>query len=497
MAKSEEALPESVATWLRGPRGHVIGGEIRSSISGATMEVENPATGEVIATVARADAQDIDTAVRIARETFDQRVWRGMQVDQRARVMWQLGDLLDGHAEEVGTIQTLENGMPISFAIRSIRGAGSWMRSFAGFIKNVGGRAYGESISTPGNWHAYTRKEPVGVAGLITPWNGPLSTLVIKAAPALAAGCSIVAKPSELTPLACLRLGELALEAGLPAGVFNIVPGFGPDAGQALAEHPLVSKISFTGSTAVGKHLVRTAADDLKRVTLELGGKSPCIIFDDADLDIAIPGAAMAIFMNSGQACIAGSRLFVQDAVFDKVVAGIVAFADKLTLGNGLTPDVDLGPLISSKQRERVAAYIDSGREEGAEVVAGGVPVEGPGYFLRPTVFVNTRPDMKIIREEIFGPVLSITRFRDIDELPALANATEYGLAAGIYTTDVRKVHRVAALIEAGSVYVNCYSMFDAVMPFGGYKQSGWGRELGEEGMSAFLESKSVYVNLN
>jgi acyl-CoA reductase-like NAD-dependent aldehyde dehydrogenase len=497
MAKSEEALPESVATWLRGPRGHVIGGEIRSSISGATMEVENPATGEVIATVARADAQDIDTAVRIARETFDQRVWRGMQVDQRARVMWQLGDLLDGHAEEVGTIQTLENGMPISFAIRSIRGAGSWMRSFAGFIKNVGGRAYGESISAPGNWHAYTRKEPVGVAGLITPWNGPLSTLVIKAAPALAAGCSIVAKPSELTPLACLRLGELALEAGLPAGVFNIVPGFGPDAGQALAEHPLVSKISFTGSTAVGKHLVRTAADDLKRVTLELGGKSPCIIFDDADLDIAIPGAAMAIFMNSGQACIAGSRLFVQDAVFDKVVAGIVAFADKLTLGNGLTPDVDLGPLISSKQRERVAAYIDSGREEGAEVVAGGVPVEGPGYFLRPTVFVNTRPDMKIIREEIFGPVLSITRFRDIDELPALANATEYGLAAGIYTTDVRKVHRVAALIEAGSVYVNCYSMFDAVMPFGGYKQSGWGRELGEEGMSAFLESKSVYVNLN
>lgn len=482
---------------LSTPKHLFIDGKHVPAQSGRTIDVIDPATEKLVAQVAEGGAADIDVAVGAARRSFDRGSWRKMAADQRTKILWRFGELLEENIEELAHLQTLENGMPLANARRSTLGAASWLRTYAGAIKRIGGRAYSSAISAPGDWHAYTRREAIGVVGLIMPWNGPLSTLVIKAAPALAAGCSCVAKPSELTPLACLKAAELAVAAGLPEGVLNMVPGYGQEAGKALASHPGVNKISFTGSTAVGKELVRLSAGNLKRVTLELGGKSPCVVFADADLDIAIPGAAMAIFSNTGQVCIAGSRLFVESKVFDRVVEGIADHARRLNVGNGLEAGTDLGPLISRKQRERVTSYIESGRAEGAEVVAGGRIKDGPGFFVEPTVFTGTNPQMRMIREEIFGPVLSATPFNDIAEVPALANATNYGLAAGIYTTDVNKVHRLAASIEAGNVYVNCYSMFDAAMPFGGFKESGWGRELGEEGLDAYLETKSVFVKLS
>jgi acyl-CoA reductase-like NAD-dependent aldehyde dehydrogenase len=488
---------EDQRRWLAQDRLLLIDGEFKSATTGQWLDVINPATAEPLARVARAGVEDIDVAVAAARRSFDKGSWRLMSPDQRSRILWRLSELMEQHHAGLAWLLTSENGMAFPIAKRSVLGAASWMRAFAGQTKRVGGRAYGESISAPGEWHAYTRKEPIGVVGLITPWNGPLGTLVIKLAPALVAGCSVVAKPSELTPLTCLRFAELAHEAGLPPGVLNMVPGLGLDAGARLCAHDDVNKVSFTGSTAVGKELVRASAGNLKRLTLELGGKSPCIVFDDADMDLAIPGAAMAIFANSGQACIAGSRLFVQRKSFDKVVEGVTAFAHKLKVGNGFADGVDLGPLISARQQERVLSYIDSGISEGAEVLTGGGKGDGPGFFVQPTVMANTRPEMKMVREEIFGPVLSVSPFDGMEDIPGLANSAEYGLASGIYTRDVNKVHRLAAKLEAGSVYVNCYSMFDAVMPFGGYKQSGWGRELGEEGLDAFLETKSVYVRLS
>jgi acyl-CoA reductase-like NAD-dependent aldehyde dehydrogenase len=493
--KGDDPVAEA-KSWLSQRRLLLIDGKHVVSQTDRWMDVLNPATGALLARVAQAGAEDIDLAVDAARRSFESRAWRGMPVDQRVKIIWRFSELMEAHAGELAYLQTSENGMPLAVATRSVLGAAGWMRSFAGLPKRLGGRAYGESISAPGEWHAYTRKEPVGVVGLITPWNGPISTLVIKLAPALVAGCSVVAKPSELTPLGCLRLAELALEAGLPPGVLNMVPGYGTDAGARLCAHEGVNKVSFTGSTAVGRELVRLSAGNLKRLTLELGGKSPCIVFDDADMDLAIPGAAMAIFANTGQACIAGSRLFVQRKSFDKVVSGIVDVARKLRMGDGMESGVDLGPLISEKQRQRVLDYVESGVSEGAEIATGGAAIDGKGYFVQPTVMVNTRPEMKMVREEIFGPVLCAMPFDDLDEIPALANSMEYGLAAGVYSRDVNKVHKLASRLEAGSVYVNCYSMFDAVMPFGGYKQSGWGRELGDEGLEAYLETKSVYMRL-
>jgi acyl-CoA reductase-like NAD-dependent aldehyde dehydrogenase len=493
---SETISLADVRRGLTGTQSLLVNGRRVSSRSGRTIDIVNPATEETFARVSEGGASDVDMAVAAARASFESASWRGMPADQRTRILWRIGELIEQRVEEMAYLQTLENGMPFTVAKRSVLGAAGWLRAFSGVIKRIGGRAHSSSISAPGEWHAYTRREPVGVVGLITPWNGPLSTLVIKAAPALAAGCSCVAKPSELTPLTSLKLGELALEAGLPPGVLNVVPGYGHDAGKALAAHPLVSKISFTGSTAVGKELVRLSAGNLKRVTLELGGKSPCVVFADADMDIAIPGAAMAIFANSGQACIAGSRLFVEARVFDRVVSGIAEIARSLKVGDGLEPDTQLGPLISQKQRDRVTKYIESGRAEGAELVAGGHSRPGRGFFVEPTVFTRTRPDMLMVREEIFGPVLSASPFDDLDQLPALVNATQYALAAGIYTTNVNHAHRLASRMEAGSVYINCYSMFDACMPFGGFKESGWGRELGEEGLDAYLESKSVWLKL-
>jgi acyl-CoA reductase-like NAD-dependent aldehyde dehydrogenase len=475
----------------------IIDGRKVPARSGKFFEVLNPATEEVIATVAEAGAADIDLAVQAARRSFDNGLWRSLPAGERARIMFRYADLVQEHAEELALLETLNNGMPLGFAHYSVGLGADWMRWYGGAVTRVYGKANASSLSVPGEFLAYTRREPIGVVGLITPWNRPIGTFFIKVAPALAAGCSCVVKPSEITPLTALRLGEIALEAGIPAGVLNIVPGFGADAGAAIGNHPDINKVSFTGSTLVGKELVRASAGNLKRVTLELGGKSPCVVFDDADMDIAIPGAAMAIAANTGQVCFAGSRLFVQRKSFDKVVAGIGEFLQGLKIGNGLDADTVLGPVVSAKQRDRVNSYIQAGIDEGAEMVTGAHSFDGKGYFVAPTLFANTRPNMKIVQEEIFGPVLVASPFDELEDVIPNANATNYGLGGGIYTTNINTAHKLAARIDTGNVWINCYSMMDASMPFGGFKESGWGRELSEEGLSSYLESKSVWVKLH
>jgi len=480
--------------FLAEPRRMLIGDQWVTARSGETIEVQNPATAETIGHIPAGHREDIDLAVAAARTSFKARVWRGLPGEQRAAILWKLADLLDANIDELARLETLDNGMPQSFARAAVGAATNGMRYYAGMCTKLYGRTV--NMGADLEFHAYSVSEPVGVVGLITPWNGPLATLCIKLAPALAAGCSVVIKPAELTSLTALRLGELVLDAGIPSGVVNIVTGYGHIAGAALCEHMDVDKISFTGSTAVGKSIVTAAAGNLKRLSLELGGKSPVFIFDDADLDEAIPAAAMGIFRNAGQVCFAGSRLYVQPKVHDKVVAGIEAFAKKLVLGDGFEAGTQMGPLISEKQRGRVLTYIESGLAQGAELVTGGKTRGDKGWFVEPTLFAGATPDMRIVREEIFGPVLSVQRFDDLDDMARLANETPYGLGSGVYTTDVRKVHKAARLIEAGMVWVNCYGRTDKSLPFGGFKQSGWGRENGPEGIDAFLEKKSVYVKL-
>jgi acyl-CoA reductase-like NAD-dependent aldehyde dehydrogenase len=488
--------PEAPA-FLQGTKLLLIDGKHVAAQSGKSFDVINPATEEVIATVAEGGAADVDLAVAAARRSFESGAWRCRPASERARVMLRFAELVEQNVDELSLLETMNNGMPRAFARSSVHGGATWLRWFAGSVTRIYGQTASSAVSAPGEFHVYTRKEPIGVVGLITPWNGPIGTFFIKVAPALASGCSIVQKPSEITPLTALRLGELALEAGVPAGVLNVVPGFGADAGAAMANHPGINKISFTGSTAIGKELVRASAGNLKRVTLELGGKSPCVVFDDADMDIAIPGAAMAIAANTGQVCFAGSRLFVQRKSFDKVVTGIGQVLQSLKVGNGLEEDTVLGPVVSAKQRDRVTGYIETGLSEGAEIVSGGQPIDGKGFFVSPTLFANVHAGMKIVQEEIFGPVLVATPFDDLEEVPALANATNYGLGGGIYTTNINTAHKLAARIETGNVWINCYSMLDAAMPFGGYKESGWGRELSAEGLDAYLETKSVWVKLS
>lgn len=487
---------QKAADFLTGTKLLLIDGKSVPAQSGETFEVVNPATEEVIGTVAKAGAADIDAAVRAARRSFDHGTWRFMPAPQRAAIMRRWADLLEENLEEIATLESMNNGMPVFMSRSGVAGCANTLRWSASSVQRIFGKSVAESLSVPGEVLAYTRREPVGVVGLITPWNGPLSTMFIKSSPALAAGCSVVHKPSEVTPLSALRVAELGLEAGLPAGVMNVVPGFGADAGQAIADHPDINKISFTGSTAVGKQLVRASAGNLKRVTLELGGKSPCVVFDDADMDIAIPGAAMAIMANCGQVCFAGSRLFVQRKSFDKVLDGISSFIQTLKQGDPLDVETRLGPVVSATQKRRVMDYIDIGRAEGAEVILGDRPVPEKGYFVSPTIFAYTDPGIRIVREEIFGPVLTACMFDDIDDLVPLANGTNYGLGGGIFTTNINTAHRLAARISTGNLWVNCYGLLDVTMPFGGVKESGWGREHGDEGLDAFLETKSVYVKL-
>ena len=491
MGTDERMLPDTL------PRDGrlLIGSDWTEARSGQRLEVENPATGAVFATIARGGAEDVDAAVAAARESYETGSWRNLSAVQRERIMWTLSDLLWRERQELSRIETLDNGMPNGMALRAIERAIDGFRYYAGMCTKIAGRTVDIS-GQRAQFHAYSLAEPVGVAALIVPWNSPLSAALNKVGPALAAGCSTVLKPAEQTSLTALRLGALALEAGVPPAVLNIVTGTGPEVGAALGAHPDVDKVSFTGSTAVGKELVRAAAGNLKRLSLELGGKSPVFIFPDADMRTAVPRAAAATFANAGQICYAGTRLYVHDSCYDQVVEGISKIAEDTRLGDGFEKDTQMGPLVSARQADRVMSYIDGARSAGNAPVAGGKRLDRPGYFVAPTVFSEPDPQGPLVREEIFGPVVAAMRFRDVEEAASLANDSRYGLGAGIFTENLSTAHRMAALIRTGNVWVNFYGGSDKALPFGGYRESGWGREGGPEGLDAFLEHKSVYMRL-
>ena len=492
--------PDDTATQFISKKHRIlINGKWVESASGKTFPSYNPATGEVLAQVAEGDREDINRAVSAARTAFESGPWSQMTASQRGRLIWKLADLIEENLEQFAEIESLDNGKPLKVArVADVPLAVDLFRYMAGWATKIEGNTIPISVPyTPGaKYLAYTLREPVGVVGQIIPWNFPLLMAAWKLGPALATGCTIVLKPAEQTPLSALRLGELLEEAGFPEGVVNIVPGYGETAGAALAAHPDVDKVAFTGSTEVGKLILQAAAGNLKKVSLELGGKSPNVVFSDVDLDSAIAGSASAIFFNHGQCCCAGSRLFVEDKIFDKVVDGVASKAEKIRVGSGLEPDTDMGPLVSEEQLKRVCGYLESGFSEGAKAVVGGSRHGDKGYFVKPTVLINTNDDMKVVREEIFGPVVTAIPFRDSDELVKKANNSEYGLAAGVWTRDIQKAHRVASQMRAGTVWINCYNIFDAALPFGGYKQSGWGREMGHEVLEQYTEVKSVCTPL-
>jgi len=492
-------ISAGLAAWLARPKQNLIDGKWVPSVSGRTFEVFNPANDSVIANVAEGQAEDINRAVRAARRAFDG-PWRRMTASDRGRLVWKIGDLILQHADELAELESIDNGKPRGVArVADVPLAADLFHYMAGWSTKIEGNTIPISVVyAPGaNFHAFTLREPVGVVGQIIPWNFPLLMAAWKLGPALATGNCVVLKPAEQTPLSALRLGELMMEAGLPEGVVNIVSGFGETAGAALAAHNDVDKVAFTGSTEVGKLIVKAAAGNLKKVSLELGGKSPNIVFkDSSDLSAAITGAANAIFFNHGQCCCAGSRLLVEREVFDEVVEGVAARARKIKVGPGLNADTEMGPLVSREQLERVTSYMNQGRKSGACYVAGGERKPGAGYFVEPTVIKDVKPDMSIVREEIFGPVVVAEPFTNADDLVARANQTEYGLAAGIWTRDISKAHRIAKGLRAGTVWINCYNIFDAALPFGGYKQSGWGREMGHDVLNLYTETKAVVCGI-
>jgi phenylacetaldehyde dehydrogenase len=483
---------EKVTGYVSATRKMLINGKWVDAASGKTFPTYNPATGEVLALIAEGDREDINRAVSAARAAFDTGPWSKITPAERSKLIWKLADLIEQNAEEFAQLESLDNGKPVLVArVADVPGTVALFRYMAGWATKIEGNTI--PISAGGSkFLAYTLREPVGVVGQIIPWNFPLMMASWKLGPALATGCTVVLKPAEQTPLTALRLGELIQEAGFPDGVVNIVPGYGETAGAALAAHPKVDKVAFTGSTEVGKLILQAAAGNLKKVSLELGGKSPNVVFQDADIEATIPGAAMAIFFNHGQCCCAGSRLYVEEKSFEKVVDGVSQLASKIRVGPGLEPTTDMGPLVSEEQLNRVCNYLESGYSEGAKATVGGSRQGDKGYFVKPTVLVNTNEKMKVVKEEIFGPVVTAIPFRDVDDLIAKANDTPYGLAAGVWTKDITKAHRIASQLRAGTVWINCYNVFDPALPFGGYKESGWGREMGHEVLELYTEVKSV-----
>ncbi|MGO9453223.1 MAG: aldehyde dehydrogenase family protein [Candidatus Binataceae bacterium] len=478
--------------FLRKPKQLLIGGKWVPAKSGKVFETINPANEEVLALAAEGDKADIDEAVKAARKAYEEGKWPSMNPHQRSRYLLKIADLIEAHADELATLETLNNGMAISLARGMVSGAADTFRYYAGWATKI----YGETNPSDPSMFNFTLREPVGVCGQIIPWNGPIAMLAWKIAPALACGNVSVLKPAEQTPLTALRIGELILEAGIPEGVVNIVTGFGETAGAAIAAHPDIDKVAFTGSTEVGKLILQASAGNLKRVSLELGGKSPNVIFEDTDLEEAVPTALFGFTMLSGQVCCAGTRVFVQRDFHDRFVEHLTRYAQNVKAGDPLDPATTIGPLVSGEQFNRVKGYLDIGKNEGAKTAIGGEVREGPGFFVDPTIFTGVGNSMKIAREEIFGPVASVIPFKDENDAVLQGNDTTYGLAAAVWTRDISRAHKVARALKAGTVWINCYNNIDPISPFGGYKQSGIGRELGKHSIELYTQIKSVYTKL-
>ena len=495
LARATQGAKNSAAlAFLRAPKQLLIGGKWRPAKSGKTFETINPSNEEVLALIAEGDKADIDEAVIAARKAFDEGPWPSMGPHQRARLMFKIAELIDQHTDELAELETLDNGKPLTFARAfDIPAAAETFRYYGGWVTKI----YGETNPSDPAFFSYTLREPVGVCGQIIPWNFPLLMAAWKLAPALACGNTVILKPAEQTSLTALRLGELITEAGLPDGVVNVVTGFGPGAGSSIAEHPAIDKVAFTGSTEVGKIILKASAGNLKKVSLELGGKAPNIIFPDADMDQAVPTSMMGVYFNSGQVCCAGTRIFVQRDRYDEVVDKLANFSKNVTAGDPFDQASTIGPLVSREQYDRVKGYLSIGIEEGAKVAAGGSTLDRKGYFVQPTLFSGVKNEMRIAREEIFGPVGAAISFKDENDAVFQGNSTEYGLSAGVWTQDLGRAHKIVRSLKAGTVWVNCYNQLDPIAPFGGYKQSGFGRELGKYAIDLYTQIKAVWMKLS